>query len=99
MNDVLVVKLGFKCSEQRYKQIYENILKQMDHGLVVLPHGYDAFVVRRDCDLKVKNRACKDVIKKIPKTCSICLHRDSLPNEDPCKSCEDFSNFTFKGCV
>lgn len=35
----------------------------------------------------------------IPKTCLMCLHRDSLPNEDPCKSCEDFSNFTFKGCV
>lgn len=35
----------------------------------------------------------------LPKSCSMCLHRDSLPNEDPCKSCEDFSNFTFKGCV
>ena len=38
-------------------------------------------------------------IVEIPKTCSMCLHRDSLPNEDPCKSCEDFSNFTFKGYV
>ena len=35
----------------------------------------------------------------VSETCSMCLHRDSLPNEDPCKSCEDFSNFTFKGCV
>lgn len=35
----------------------------------------------------------------IPKTCSMCLHRDSLPNEELCKSCEDFSNFAFKGCV
>ena len=99
MSDILVVKLDFTCNEQRYRQIYKDILKQMDHGLMVLPHGYDAFVVRRDCDLKVENRARKDVIKKIPKTCSICLHRDSLPDEEPCKSCEDFSNFTFKGCV
>ena len=99
MSDILVVKLDFTCNEQRYRQIYKDILKQMDHGLMVLPHGYDVFVVRRDCDLKVENRACKDVIKNIPKTCSICLHRDSLPDEEPCKSCEDFSNFTFKGCV
>lgn len=59
MSDVLVVKLDFICSKQRYRQIYENILKQMDHGLVVLPHGYDAFVVRRDCDLKVEGRVRK----------------------------------------
>lgn len=38
--------------------------------------------------------------KTVDKTCSICLHRYSLPNnEEPCKSCKDFSNFTFKGCV
>ena len=35
----------------------------------------------------------------IPKYCSMCLHRLSLPNEDPCESCEGFSNFTFKGRV
>ena len=99
MNDILVVRLDFKCNKRTYKQIYENILKQMDIGLVVLPYGYDAFVVHRDCDLKIENRECKDAIKKIPETCSICLHRNSLPNEEPCKSCEDFSNFTFKGCV
>lgn len=99
MSNVLVVKLDFKCDKRTYKQIYENILKQMEHGLVVLPYGYDAFVVQRDCDLKVENLACKDAIKNMPKSCSMCLHRDSLPNEDPCKSCEDFSNFTFKGCV
>lgn len=87
MSDVLVVKLGFKCSEQRYKQIYENILKQMDHGLVVLPYGYDAFVVHKDCNLKVECRVCKDAIKKLPKSCSMCLHRDSLPNEEPYISC------------
>ena len=64
MNDVLVVKLDFKCDERMIKQIYENILKQMDIGLVLLPYGYDTFVVHRDCDVKVENRSCKDTIKK-----------------------------------
>lgn len=99
MNNVLVVKLDFKCDERTIKQIYENILKQMDIGLVVLPYGYDAFVVHRDCDLKVENRECKDEIKKIPKSCSMCLHRDSLPNEEPCISCHGYSKYEFKGCV
>lgn len=99
MSNVLVVKLDFKCDEQMIKQIYENILKQMDHGLVVLPYGYDAFVVHRDCDLKVENRECKDVIKNMPKGCSTCLHRDSLANEEPCISCYTCSKYEFKGCV
>lgn len=99
MSDVLVVKLDFKCDERTCKQIYENILKQMEHGLVVLPYGYDAFVVHRDCDLKVEGRICKDEIKKISKSCSMCLHRDSLSNEEPCISCYGCSKYEFKGCV
>ena len=59
MNDVLVVKLDFICSEQRYRRIYEDILKQMDHGLVVLPYKYDALVISRDCDVKVEGRLRK----------------------------------------
>ena len=99
MSDALVVKLDFKCDEQMIKQIYENILKQMEHGLVVLPYGYDAFVVHRDCDLKVEGRVCKDAIKNMPKSCSMCLHRDSFPNEEPCISCYGWSKYEFKGCV
>lgn len=99
MNNILVVKLDFKCDERTCKQIYENILKQMDIGLVVLPYGYDAFVVHGDCDLKVENHACKDAIKKIPKSCSMCLHRDCLSNEEPCISCYGCSKYEFKGCV
>lgn len=46
------------------------------------------------------HKACttsKEELSKriIPKTCSMCLYSDSLPNEDPCKSCEYFSNFIF----
>ena len=59
MSDVLVVKLDFICSEQRYRQIYENILKQMEYGLVVLPCKYDALVISRDCDVKVEGRLRK----------------------------------------
>lgn len=99
MGNVLVVKLDFKCDERMIKQIYENILKQMDIGLVVLPYGYDAFVVHRDCDLKVENRECKDAIKKTPKSCSMCLYKDYLPNEEPCISCYSCSKYEFKGCV
>ena len=64
MSDVLVVKLDFKCNERIYKQIYENILKQMDYGLVVLPYKYDALVISRDCDVKVEGRLRKSLIYK-----------------------------------
>lgn len=38
----------------------------------------------------------EELSKRImPKDCSMCLYGDSLPNEDPCKSCENFSNFIF----
>ena len=59
MNNILVIKLNFKCSERTYKQIYENILKQMDVGLVVLPYKYDALVISRDCDVKVEGHVRK----------------------------------------
>lgn len=58
-DDVLVVKINFVHDKKLFKQIYENILKQMHHGLVVLPYGYDAFVIHRDCDLKVEGRVRK----------------------------------------
>lgn len=32
-------------------------------------------------------------------SCSMCLHRDSLPNEEPCISCYGCSKYEFKGCV
>lgn len=64
MSNVLVVKLDFECNERTYKQIYENILKQMDHGLVVLPYKYDALVISRDCDVKVEGRVRKSSIYK-----------------------------------
>lgn len=44
----------------------------------------------------IQKRTKEELSKRIiPKSCSMCLYGDSLPNEDPCKSCEDFSNFIF----
>lgn len=41
----------------------------------------------------------EQTIVEIPKICKMCLNKDRLPNEDPCSSCVDRSNFVFKGCV
>ena len=90
MSNVLVVKLDFKCDEQMIKQIYENILKQMDVGLVVLPHGYDAFVVHKDFDLKVENRALKNATHN---NCNTCKHRKTPRNFNKCLICHNNSNY------
>lgn len=89
-DDVLVVKINFVHDKKLFKQIYEDILKQMDHGLVILPYGYDAFVVRRDCDLKVENRALKDNTHNI---CNTCKHSKTLHNFEKCFMCHNYSNY------
>ena len=88
--DILVVKLDFKCNERMIKQIYENILKQMDVGLVLLPYEYDAFVISRECDLKVENRALKDNTHNI---CNTCKHSKTLHNFEKCFMCHNYSNY------
>lgn len=99
MSDVLVVKINCSITTKELETIHKNITKQMKTGLVLLPPGYDIYVVSQDCDVKVENRTCKDTIKKIPKGCSTCLHRDSLANEEPCISCYTCSKYEFKGCI
>ena len=90
MSDVLVVKLDFKCDERTIKQVYENILKQMDIGLVVLPYGYDAFVVHGDCDLKVEKCTQKD---NTYYNCNTCKHRKTPRNFKKCLMCHNNSNY------
>ena len=52
--DVLVIKCNFLFKERYYKLIYENILKQMEHGVVVLPFGVEAIVVPKDIEVRVE---------------------------------------------
>lgn len=90
MNDILVVKLDFKCNERTYKQIYENILRQMDQGLVTLPCGYDALVVSRECDVKVEKCAQKD---NTYNNCNTCKHRKTPRNFKKCLMRHNNSNY------
>ena len=90
MNDVLVVKVNFACDRASLNEIYEDILRQMDQGLVTLPYGYDALVVSRDFDLKVENRALKNATHN---NCNTCKHRKTPRNFNKCLICHNNSNY------
>lgn len=90
MNDILVVKINFACDRASLNEIYENILRQMDQGLVTLPYGYDALVVSRECDVKVEKCTQKD---NVYNNCNTCKHRKTPRNFNKCLMCHNGSNY------
>lgn len=90
MNDVLVIKVNCACDRASLNKIYESILRQMDQGLVILPYGYDAIVVSRECDVKVEKCTQKD---NTYNNCNTCKHRNTPRNFNKCLMCHNGSNY------
>lgn len=90
MNDVLVVKVNFACDRASLNEIYEDILRQMDQGLVTLPYGYDTLVVSRECDVKVEKCTQKE---NTYNNCNTCKHRKIPRNFKKCLMCHNNSNY------
>lgn len=90
MNDILVVKVNFACDRASLNEIYENILRQMDQGLVTLLYGYDALIVSRECDVKVEKCTQKD---NAYNNCNTCKHRKTPRNFNKCLMCHNNSNY------
>lgn len=55
MSDVLVVKINCSITAKELENIRKRITEQMKTGLVLIPPGYDIYVVSQDCDVKIEN--------------------------------------------
>lgn len=53
MNDILVIKAPFPMKKEAIKRAYEEILKQMDSGLVILPAGFSVELCPNDVEVRV----------------------------------------------
>lgn len=93
MNDILVVKNNFACDRECDVKVEK--CTQKDNTYNNCNTCYD--IQKRYGETDTLCTTSKEELSKriIPKDCSMCLYSDSLPNEDPCKSCEYFSNFIF----
>ena len=52
MNDILVIQAPYAMKKEAMKRAYEDILKQMESGLVILPAGFSVALCPKDVDVK-----------------------------------------------
>lgn len=53
MNDILVIRAPFCMKKEAMKRTYDEILKQMDSGLVLLPPGFSAAICPKDLEVEI----------------------------------------------
>lgn len=52
MNDILVIQAPYAMKKDAMKKAYEEILKQMESGLVILPVGFSVALCPKDVEVK-----------------------------------------------
>lgn len=52
MNDILVIRAPYLMKKEAMQKSYDQILKQMESGLVLLPAGFNAALCPPDVDVK-----------------------------------------------
>ena len=60
MSDILVIRAPFCMKKEAMKRTYDEILKQMDSGLVLLPPGFSAALCPKGIEVKFMD--CNDNI-------------------------------------
>lgn len=63
MNDILVIKAPYCMKPEAMKRTYDNILKQMESGLVLLPSGFSVDLCPKDVEVKFMNSS-NDILKE-----------------------------------
>lgn len=53
MSDILVIRAPFCMKKEAMKRTYEDILKQMDSGLVILPPGFSVELCPKDVEVEI----------------------------------------------
>ena len=53
MNDILVIQAPFHMKQEAFKRTYDQILKQMESGLVILPAGFSVTLCPKDVEVKL----------------------------------------------
>ena len=51
-NDILVIQAPFLMKKEAMKRAYDQLIQQMESGLVLLPPGYTAILCPKDVDVK-----------------------------------------------
>ena len=52
MNDILVIRAPYMMKKEAMKRTYDQILQQMDSGLVMLPEGFNVALCPKDVEVK-----------------------------------------------
>lgn len=52
MNDILVIRAPFLMKKEAMKRAYDQILEQMESGLVILPAGFSVALCPKDVEVK-----------------------------------------------
>ena len=87
------------CCMNKFLDLFYDIKKRYEESDTLCTTSKEELLKNTVSETSYTTSKEKLLKNTVSETCSTCLHRDSLPDEDLCKSCEDFSNFTFKGCV
>ena len=53
MSDILVIQAPYAMKKEAMKRTYDEILKQMDSGLVLLPPGFSAAICPKDIEVEL----------------------------------------------
>ena len=52
MNDILVIRAPYMMKKEAMKRAYDQILEQMESGLVMLPAGFSVALCPKDVEAK-----------------------------------------------
>ena len=52
MNDILVIRAPYHLKKEAFKRTYDQILKQMESGLVILPEGFSVALCPKDVEVR-----------------------------------------------
>lgn len=52
MNDILVIRAPYLMKKEAMQRTYDDILKQMESGLVMLPAGFSVALCPKDVEVK-----------------------------------------------
>lgn len=52
MNDILVIRAPYMMKKEAMKRAYDQILKQMESGLVMLPAGFSVALCPKDIEVR-----------------------------------------------
>lgn len=52
MNDILVIRAPYPMKKEAMQRTYDQILKQMESGLVILPAGFSVALCPKDVEVQ-----------------------------------------------